>query len=109
MGMDMGTNFYPQPLYWRVGNCSTRPKPDPLPSLLRSLEHLSSKTAPKSKLRDFIEKTFSNNSPKDLFFMPPKPTSIIDRLAEWPRVTVIVGQKLIKPKAVIGIKLKKTI
>jgi hypothetical protein len=32
-GMSTGTNFYPQPLYWRAGNCSTRPKPDSLPSL----------------------------------------------------------------------------
>jgi hypothetical protein len=28
-----GTNFYLQPLCWRAGNCSTRPEPDPLPSL----------------------------------------------------------------------------
>jgi hypothetical protein len=25
MGTGMGTNFYPQPLCWRTGNCSTRP------------------------------------------------------------------------------------
>jgi hypothetical protein len=33
-GTGMSTNFYPQPLCWRAGNCSTRPEPDPLPSLL---------------------------------------------------------------------------
>jgi hypothetical protein len=31
--MGTGTNFYPYPLCWRAGNCSTRPEPDPLPSL----------------------------------------------------------------------------
>jgi hypothetical protein len=31
---DTGINFYPQPLCWRAGNCSTRSEPDPLPSLL---------------------------------------------------------------------------
>jgi hypothetical protein len=35
-GMSTGTNFYPQPLYWRAGNCSTRSEPDPLPSLAPS-------------------------------------------------------------------------
>jgi hypothetical protein len=29
----MNINFYPQPLYWWVSNCSTQPKSDPLPSL----------------------------------------------------------------------------
>jgi hypothetical protein len=29
-----GTNLYPQPLCWRVGNYSTQPKHDPLSSLL---------------------------------------------------------------------------
>jgi hypothetical protein len=33
MDTDTGTNFYPQPLYWRTGNYSTWSKPDPLPSL----------------------------------------------------------------------------
>jgi hypothetical protein len=32
----MGTNFYPQPLCWRVGNCSTRREPDLLASLVAS-------------------------------------------------------------------------
>jgi hypothetical protein len=33
MDMGTGTNFYPQPLYWSVSSCSTRPEPNPLPSL----------------------------------------------------------------------------
>jgi hypothetical protein len=33
VGMGTGTNFYSQHFCWRAGNCSTRPEPDPLPSL----------------------------------------------------------------------------
>jgi hypothetical protein len=34
VGTGTGTNFYPQSLCWRAGNYSTRPEPDPLPSLI---------------------------------------------------------------------------
>jgi hypothetical protein len=34
--MDIGTNFYPQLLYWWMDNCFIRPEPDLLPSLLMS-------------------------------------------------------------------------
>jgi hypothetical protein len=38
---------------------------------LKSISKSFSKTVPKSKLSNFIEKTFSNSSPKDLpGFMP---------------------------------------
>jgi hypothetical protein len=33
VGTGTDTNFYPQPLCWRAGNCSTRPESDSLPSL----------------------------------------------------------------------------
>jgi hypothetical protein len=36
VGTGTDINFYLQPLCWRAGNCSTRPEPDPLPSLCRS-------------------------------------------------------------------------
>jgi hypothetical protein len=35
-GTGMGTNFYSQSLYWRMNNCSTWYKPNPLSSLIRS-------------------------------------------------------------------------
>jgi hypothetical protein len=38
--MGTGINFYPQRLCSRTGNCSTRPEPDPLPSLAPSLNKL---------------------------------------------------------------------
>jgi hypothetical protein len=37
--MGTGLNFYPQPLYWRAGNCSTWSEPDPLSSLLAGFYH----------------------------------------------------------------------
>jgi hypothetical protein len=32
-GYEYGYEFLPATLYWRAGNCSTRPEPDPLPFL----------------------------------------------------------------------------
>jgi receptor kinase-like protein len=45
----MGTNFYPQPLYWWAGNYSTRSEPDPLPSLI--LETVTGKRPTDSRFR----------------------------------------------------------
>jgi hypothetical protein len=74
-GTDMGTNFYPQPLCWRTGNCSTRPEPDPLPSLgvdSGSFLHLGVEPNKNSKSGKKIwNKKIPKNEPKKTHLQNP--------------------------------------
>jgi hypothetical protein len=52
VGMGMGINFYLQRLCSRAGNCSTRPEPDPLPSLHGALQACT--YAWRSRVSEFV-------------------------------------------------------